>query len=75
MANKSELFSDGHGTSELRHLKRVSRIKHQILTRYVPSWAIILGSTFDLLYYVDCFAGPERYDRMARRWMGHLSLS
>jgi three-Cys-motif partner protein len=52
----------GIETTELRHLKRVSRIKHQILTRYLPSWAVILGSTFDLLYYVDCFAGPGRYE-------------
>jgi three-Cys-motif partner protein len=48
--------------SELQHIKRVSRIKHEILTRYLPSWAIILGSTFDLLYYVDCFAGPGQYE-------------
>ena len=48
--------------TELRHLKRVSRIKHHILTRYLPSWAVILGSAFDLLYYVDCFAGPGRYE-------------
>lgn len=48
--------------SELQHLKSVSRIKHQILTRYLPSWAAILGSTFELLYYVDCFAGPGRYE-------------
>jgi len=48
--------------SELQHLKRVSRIKHQILKRYLPSWATILGSAFDLLYYVDCFAGPGRYE-------------
>ncbi|HUO15588.1 MAG TPA: three-Cys-motif partner protein TcmP [Verrucomicrobiae bacterium] len=47
---------------ELGHLKRVSRIKHQILTRYLPSWAVILGSSHDLLYYVDCFAGPGRYE-------------
>ena len=47
---------------ELQHLKRVSRIKHQILTRYLPSWATILGSAFDLLYYVDCFAGPGQYE-------------
>lgn len=47
---------------EVQHLKRVSRIKHQILTRYLPSWATILGSSFDLLYYVDCFAGPGRYE-------------
>ena len=47
---------------EVQHLKRVSRIKHQILTRYLPSWAVILGSAFDLLYYVDCFAGPGQYE-------------
>jgi three-Cys-motif partner protein len=47
---------------EVQHLKRVSRIKHQILTRYLPSWATILGSAFDLLYYVDCFAGPGQYE-------------
>lgn len=43
-------------------MKQVSRIKHQILTRYLPSWAVILGSAADLLYYVDCFAGPGRYE-------------
>jgi three-Cys-motif partner protein len=47
---------------ELQHLKPVSRIKHQILTRYLPSWATILGSAFNKLYYVDCFAGPGRYE-------------
>jgi three-Cys-motif partner protein len=47
---------------ELQHLKRVSKIKHQILTRYLPSWATILGSAFDKLYYVDCFAGPGHYE-------------
>ena len=47
---------------ELQHLKRVSRVKHQILTRYLPSWAVILGSAYDKLYYVDCFAGPGRYE-------------
>ena len=47
---------------ELQHLKRVSRIKHEILTKYLPSWARILGSTFDRLYYIDCFAGPGRYE-------------
>jgi len=51
---------------ELQHLKRVSTIKHQILTRYLPSWAIILGSAFDLLYYVDCFAGPGQYESEGR---------
>jgi three-Cys-motif partner protein len=47
---------------ELQHLKRVSRVKHQILTRYLPSWAKILGSAFNKLYYVDCFAGPGIYE-------------
>ena len=47
---------------ELQHLKRVSRIKHKILTRYLPSWATILGSAFDKLYYIDCFAGPGKYE-------------
>ena len=50
------------GAPEPQHLKRVSRIKHEILTKYLPSWAVILGSRFDLLYYVDCFAGPGRYE-------------
>ncbi|MFZ0338942.1 MAG: three-Cys-motif partner protein TcmP [Terracidiphilus sp.] len=47
---------------ELQHLKRVSRIKHEILTKYLLSWVRILGSAFDLLYYVDCFAGPGQYE-------------
>ncbi len=47
---------------ELQHLKRVSRIKHEILGRYLPSWAAILGSALDKLYYVDCFAGPGHYE-------------
>ena len=52
---------------ELHHLKRVSRIKHQILTRYLPSWAAILGSAFEKLYYVDCFAGPGVYESDGER--------
>jgi three-Cys-motif partner protein len=48
--------------AEVQHLKQVSRIKHQILTGYLPPWARILGSAFDLLYYVDCFAGPGQYE-------------
>lgn len=51
-----------HGSFEPQHLKRVSRIKHEILTKYLPSWARILGSAFDRLYYIDCFAGPGRYE-------------
>ena len=52
----------GQDDLEVKHLKRVSRIKHEILTNYLPSWAIILGSSFSKLYYVDCFAGPGRYE-------------
>lgn len=52
----------GRSPSELQHLKQVSRIKHRVLTRYLPSWAIILGSAFEKLYYIDCFAGPGRYE-------------
>jgi three-Cys-motif partner protein len=51
-----------NGSFEPQHLKRVSRIKHEILTKYLPSWARILGSAFDRLYYVDCFAGPGQYE-------------
>lgn len=47
---------------ELQHLKRVSRVKHEILSRYLPSWVAILGSALDKLYYVDCFAGPGHYE-------------
>jgi three-Cys-motif partner protein len=56
------MFSMENPQVELQHLKRVSGIKHQILTRYLPSWATILGSAFDKLYYVDCFAGPGHYE-------------
>ena len=63
MANKKRIiFAMATEPTELRHLKRVSRIKHQVLTRYLPSWAVILGSTFDRLYFIDCFAGPGRYE-------------
>ena len=47
---------------EFDHLKRVSRIKHVILGKYVPSWATILGSRNSQLVYVDCFAGPGQYE-------------
>jgi three-Cys-motif partner protein len=47
---------------EFEHLKRVSRIKHVILRKYFPPWAMILGSRNSQLVYVDCFAGPGRYE-------------
>src|SRR5271166_3326513 len=46
----------------LPHIKRVSRIKHAILEKYPPPWAIILGSANRRLNYFDCFAGPGRYE-------------
>jgi hypothetical protein len=46
----------------LPHIKRVSRIKHSILQKYLPSWAVILGSTNLSMNYIDCFAGPGRYE-------------
>jgi three-Cys-motif partner protein len=54
------------GTEEiagsLQHLKKVSRIKHAILQKYLPPWANILGSQHRVLMYFDCFAGPGRYE-------------
>lgn len=58
-------MSDGsqdRASETLPHIKRVSRIKHAILQRYLPSWAVILGSTNRSMNYVDCFAGPGRYE-------------
>jgi three-Cys-motif partner protein len=46
----------------LPHIKRVSRIKHAILQRYLPSWAVILASANRRMNYFDCFAGPGRYE-------------
>jgi three-Cys-motif partner protein len=47
---------------ELQHLKRVSRIKHTVLQKYLPPWAVILGSRHQRLAYFDCFAGPGEYE-------------
>ena len=46
----------------LQHLKRVSRIKHIILQKYLLPWANILGSRHRQLAYFDCFAGPGTYE-------------
>jgi three-Cys-motif partner protein len=46
----------------LPHIKRVSRIKHAILQKYLPPWAIILGSANRRMNYFDCFAGPGCYE-------------
>ncbi len=50
----------------LPHIKRVSKIKHAILARYLPPWAIILGAAHGRLNYFDCFAGPGRYESGGR---------
>jgi len=49
-------------TETLPHIKRVSRIKHAILAKYLPAWAVILGSSNRHMNYFDCFAGPGRYE-------------
>ena len=67
------------GGEELQHLKRVSRVKHIILEKYFPPWAMILGSRNRELAYVDCFAGPGQYemdgkpvlDINLKYWAGH----
>lgn len=51
-----------YGPETLPHIKRVSRVKHAILQKYLPSWAIILGSMNRSMNYFDCFAGPGRYE-------------
>ena len=53
----------GTATNESpQHLKRVSRIKHVILQKYLPPWAQILGSANRRLCYFDCYAGPGIYE-------------
>jgi len=46
----------------LPHIKRVSRIKHAILHRYLPAWARILGSANQRLCYFDCYAGRGEFE-------------
>ena len=43
------------------YLKQVSRVKHEILGRYLSAWSGILGTKFRHLGYFDCFAGDGRY--------------
>ena len=45
-----------------QHLKQVSRVKHIILQKYLPSWERILGSRNRRLCYFDCYAGPGVYE-------------
>jgi three-Cys-motif partner protein len=58
--------ADAPSRGELQHLKRVSRIKHIILQKYLPPWTRILGSRYRQLAYFDCFAGPGEYELEGR---------
>lgn len=49
-------------SDRLQHLKQVSRIKHMILSGYFPVWQVILAARHETLNYIDCFAGPGRYE-------------
>lgn len=55
----SDAIQDDDGP---QHLKQVSRIKHIILQKYLPSWERILGSRNRRLCYFDCYAGPGVYE-------------
>ncbi len=46
---------------ELPYLKKVSRVKHEILEKYLVPWSWILGSAHKRLGYFDCFAGGGLY--------------
>ena len=48
-------------TEPFSYLKQVSRVKHQILGKYLGAWSGILGTKFKHLAYFDCFAGDGRY--------------
>lgn len=61
---------DGERGETLQHLKRVSRIKHEVLHRYLPAWAQILGSVNRRLCYFDCYAGRGEYEFQGQRVEG-----
>ena len=62
--------ASGAAGGDLQHLKRVSRIKHIILQKYLPPWANILGSRYSRLAYFDCFAGPGVYEHAGKAVAG-----
>ena len=43
-------------------VKRQTQIKHTVLEKYLWAWIKILGKRRSLLYYVDGFAGPGKYE-------------
>jgi three-Cys-motif partner protein len=53
-----------------QHLKQVSRVKHIILEKYLPSWERILGSRNRRLCYFDCYAGPGVYEYQGQKVEG-----
>lgn len=55
-------MTDTTTEADLQHLKQVSRVKHVILKKYLPSWVQILGSSNLRLCYFDCYAGPGVYE-------------
>lgn len=57
-AEKNACPSDADSIDKLRVN---SRIKHLILSDYLPTWATILGTYDKKLNYFDCFAGPGEY--------------
>src|SRR5665648_289999 len=38
-----------------------TKIKHEILSKYLETWIRILGVKYKKLYYIDCFAGRGIY--------------
>lgn len=51
-------------TTTIWSLEPHTRVKHEILRRYLQAWIPILGqSQFDELIYIDGFAGPGRYSQ------------
>src|SRR2546428_6091670 len=66
---------DGEPADTLPHIKRVSRIKHAILERYLPAWSLILGSSNQRLCYFDCYAGRGEYELQGQRVEGSALLA
>lgn len=62
-------------TETLPHIKRVSRIKHTVLQRYLPVWALILGASNQRLCYFDCYAGRGEYEFQGKRVEGSAPIA
>lgn len=52
--------------SYFEELKEWSARKHDLLTRYLDGFVRILGGSAGLVYYVDGFSGPGRYEDDAK---------